>query len=185
MSTSSPSAGPPPRPCRGTTAATLASFWTSPLSRWRKWIQRCLHFRLATASGTYSWETRLFRMMTGSIQTLCSLCKTAQGYSWRLRLCCLCMHHLLLCSNLPGYLNHFFKQVWYYSAVSSGCFLLVTMQYPLCLEQLYLLLANKCFRPRCIDRTMPIVTVEWGESLVFATTMRVQSTKKLLCLPVW
>lgn len=62
-------AGPPLRPRRKITAATLALFWTSRPSRWLTWIQRCLHFLLATASETCCWETRRFRMKTGSKKT--------------------------------------------------------------------------------------------------------------------
>lgn len=69
-------AGPPRRPCRGTTAATLALSWTSRLSRWRRWIQRCLLFHLAIASGTCCWGTRHYRMTTGSIKHTVSFCAT-------------------------------------------------------------------------------------------------------------
>lgn len=90
-------AGPPLRPSRGTTAVTLALFWTSRLSRWRRWIQRCLLFHLAIASGTCCWGTRHFRMMTGSMKN------TVRA--------CVC---ILLSSSLSGYLNC-------YTAFNSCC----------------------------------------------------------------
>lgn len=68
-------AGPPLRSCTRTTAATLALFWTSQLSRWLRWIRRCRLFHLAIASGTCCWGTRHFRMMTGSMTQTC-LCTT-------------------------------------------------------------------------------------------------------------
>lgn len=91
-------AGPPPRPCREITAATLALFWTSPPSRWQRWIQRCLLFLLAIASGTCCWGTRRFRTMTGSMKrekvkkhTL-SLCSTVCEKLPTGDFICVCVH---------------------------------------------------------------------------------------------
>lgn len=71
--TSTPPAGPPLRRCRRTTAVTLALFWISPRLRWRRLKPRCLHFRLAIASGTCCWGTRHFRTMTGNVKKTCTL----------------------------------------------------------------------------------------------------------------
>lgn len=84
------------RPSRRTTAATLALFWTSRLLRWQTWIQRCLLFHLATVSGTCCWETRHFRMMTGSVEKHCysTVCKErgCHGIYLEVALCfCVCM----------------------------------------------------------------------------------------------
>lgn len=82
--TSTPPAGPPLRRCRRTTAVTLALFWISPRLRWRRWKPRCLHFRLAIASGTCCWGTRHSRTMTGNVQNTCTLCYSSSWglFSW-------------------------------------------------------------------------------------------------------
>lgn len=110
-------AGPPRRPCRGTTAATLALSWTSRLSRWRRWIQRCLLFHLAIASGTCCWGTRHYRMTTGSIKHTVSFCATVYEKLPRdisrgdfVFLCmCTCIH-LLYIQIFLDYLKHSFQQ---------------------------------------------------------------------------
>lgn len=96
--------GPPLRPCRRTTAATLALFWTSQLSRWplSRWIQRCLLFHLAIASGTCCWGTRHFRMMTGSMKNtvyVLQYMRSCRGLFLEGSVCvceCASIHHTVL-----------------------------------------------------------------------------------------
>lgn len=93
--------GPPLTPCKRTTAATPALFWTSRLLRWQTWSQRFLLFHLATVSGTCCWETRRFRMMTGNVekQILYSTAWDLLGGCFVFFLCMcasVCMHNMLM-----------------------------------------------------------------------------------------
>lgn len=85
------------RICRRTTAATLALFWIFQLSRWPRWIRRCLLFHPAIALGTCCLGTRHFRMMTGNVEK-----NSCLGYECLPRdidgEACVCGHMSNLCS---------------------------------------------------------------------------------------
>lgn len=83
-------------------------FWISQRLRWPRWIPRCLHFRLAIASGTCCWGTRHFRTMTGNVNKTCVLCYQSCWLRIILKVFVFVCGHIFVLKELLGFKRFIF-----------------------------------------------------------------------------